>query len=323
MIEIEWKGAPAYTTKYFTSEPDEEVKIAEVVEDVQHAAPVKPKPVAPKRTSSKLTQQATIESAPPVTSSSSDETKTEEVNEQMDKVDEAEPESGIGTDDKIEETYEIVTEEDIKDIKSEEIQEEPKEHILVIGHDIHLNFDQPKETQETAAESTDVVEQVAVTEPTADEPEVQICEPVTEEKPEAVEKPNVTDDAKVSEEPEASKESEVTEEPEVTEDAKVSEEPEVSEKTVEVKSEPEVAAEETHVANEEVTDQTDKKSDAETGEQPESEETKKTEQNGPVRASSLTESEVAKAVIAQALENRVDEEDNKPAPRPVKDHTGN
>ena len=289
MIEIEWKGAPAYTTKYFTSEPDEEVKIAEIVEDVQHAAPVKPKPVAPKRTSSKLTQQATIESGPPVTSSSSsDETKTEEVNEQMDKANETEPESGIGTDEKIEETYEVVTEEDVKDMN---VQKEQKEHILVIGHDIHLNFDQPKEPEETAADCTDVVEQVAVT-----EPEVQISEAVTEEIPEVAEVSKITEETQ--------------------------EKSEVSEETAEVKSEPEIAAEETKAANQEVTDQTDKASDSKTGEQPESEEIKKTEQNGPSRSSSLTESEVAKAVIAQALENRVDEEDNKPAPRPAKDHTG-
>ena len=38
--------------------------------------------------------------------------------------------------------------------------------------------------------------------------------------------------------------------------------------------------------------------------------------------SALTESEVAKAVIAQARENRFEEEDNKPAPRPFKDHRG-
>ena len=295
MIEIEWKGAPAYTTKYFTSEPDEEVKIAEIVEDVQHAAPVKPKPVAPKRTSSKLTQQATIESGPPVTSSSSsDETKTEEVNEQMEKADETEPESGIGTDDKIEETYEVVTEEDVKDMN---VQKEQKEHILVIGHDIHLNFDQPQEPEETKADCTDVVEQVAVTEPLADEqPEVQISEAVTEEIPEVAEESKITEENQ--------------------------EKSEVAEETAEVKSEPEIAAEETKAANQEVTDQKDKASDSETGEQLESEETKKTEQNGPSRSSSLTESEVAKAVIAQALENRVDEEDNKPAPRPAKDHTG-
>jgi len=232
----------------------------------------------------------------------------------MEKVDEAEPESGIGTDEKIEETYEIVTEEDVKDIKSDEIQEEPKEHILVIGHDIHLNFDQPKETEETAAESTDVVKQVVVDEPVADEqPEVQICEAVTEVKSE------VTEETKVSKEPEVSEESKVAETEKVSEE--VSEKQEVLEETADLKSEPEVAVEDAHEVKEELTEQTDKKSDLETDEQPESEDTKKTEQNGPVRASSLTESEVAKAVIAQALENRVDEEDNKPAPRPVKDHT--
>ena len=42
----------------------------------------------------------------------------------------------------------------------------------------------------------------------------------------------------------------------------------------------------------------------------------------PTGYSALTESEVAKAVIAQARENRFEEEDNKPAPRPFKDHRG-
>ena len=39
LIDFEWKGVAVYTTKYFSAEAVEEVTIAEVQEDVHHAAP--------------------------------------------------------------------------------------------------------------------------------------------------------------------------------------------------------------------------------------------------------------------------------------------
>lgn len=155
LVEIEWKGVAVYTTKYFTVEPTEEVTIAEVQEDVQRAAPEqqKPKPVAPKRTSSKLTQQATIESAPPVTSSSSSDE-----NQGVDQ-----PESGLGVsievDEKLDDHFEVVTEEDVKEATEEMANNEKaidttateQKHILVIGHDVHLTFNEAEKNRHFCA----------------------------------------------------------------------------------------------------------------------------------------------------------------------------
>ena len=129
--------------------------IAEVQEDVQRAAPEqqKPKPVAPKRTSSKLTQQATIESAPPVTSSSSSDE-----NQGVDQ-----PESGLGVsievDEKLDDHFEVVTEEDVKEATEEMANNEKaidttateQKHILVIGHDVHLTFNEAEKNRHFCA----------------------------------------------------------------------------------------------------------------------------------------------------------------------------
>jgi len=292
LIDFEWKGVAAYTTKYFSAEEVEEVTIAEVQEDVHHAAPEqnqnKPKPVAPKRGSSKLTQQATIESAPPVTSSSS--------SDEQNTVDQ--PESGLGISievDKEDDHFEVVTEEDVKEA-TEEMNEAAvdtttteQKYIPVIGHDVHLVFDKDEKKEKSESDET-----------TAQTEEEQVPDETTEPVEEDEKK-----EAKIEEE------NEVVEE--VQESTLVEETPQVNSEVIEKAATEEAEAE---ISAETVVENEKKEESVETTE-PEVD-----SQSETVKESSLTESEVAKAVIAQALENYEDEEeDNKPAPRPVKDHT--
>jgi len=326
LVEIEWKGVAVYTTKYFTVEPTEEVTIVEVQEDVQRAAPEqqKPKPVAPKRTSSKLTQQATIESAPPVTSSSSSDE-----NQGVDQ-----PESGLGVsievDEKLDDHFEVVTEEDVKEATEEMANNEKaidttvteQRHILVIGHDVHLTFNEAEKNEKSKSdEAAPQIDEVTTNEQVPDETTEQVDEDKLDVKEDAKEENEEVVEEKVVEEAAEEEQKEVDQE--VIKDVK---ETEVQESTVaeevpqQVTSVPDAVQENpAEIAEHEASKETVAESETK---QTTAEITTPEDQAHAVRTSSLTESEVAKAVIAQALESRDDdEEDNKPAPRPVKDHT--
>merc|ERR1712147_193051 len=235
------------------------------------------------------------------------------------------PESGLGVsievDEKLDDHFEVVTEEDVKEATEEMANNEKaidttvteQRHILVIGHDVHLTFNEAEKNEKSKSdEAAPQIDEVTTNEQVPDETTEQVDE----------DKLDVKEDAKEENE-EVVEEEQKEVDQEVIKDVK---ETEVQESTVaeevpqQVTSVPDAVQENpAEIAEHEASKETVAESETK---QTTAEITTPEDQAHAVRTSSLTESEVAKAVIAQALESRdYDEEDNKPAPRPVKDHT--